>query len=341
MIRSRPYLYDKSVKSYKDATMKENAWTEIANVLDTTVTECQNRWTRLRQCFSKERQLQEQETRSGAGKPMRQKWILFESLAFLGRHITHRRSFSNVNCAKPSGPSGISEMALKTQHSRVLQDKHEMTANNNLNTPPSTSGQQSLHTLLKIQHSRILQDKHEMTANNNLNTPLSTSGQQSLYTLPSKEVCNTLPKSVYENQSISNSKLGHDLRPPSPLQSLPPLAVEETSLSSTSSSISRQTPASETEETNVVSPPSSCFSGNMQRTFKKQKINPVEIAFHQMNNTLSNIAEVCSRKKPVNDNDPDVVIGKLVTAELQTATEPYKSELKRKFMELLYFSKTM
>ncbi|XP_024868957.1 uncharacterized protein LOC112452788 [Temnothorax curvispinosus] len=285
--------------------MKENAWTEIANVLDTTVTECQNRWTRLRQRFSKERQLQEQETRSGAGKPMRQKWILFESLAFLGRHITHRRSFSNVNCAKPSGPSGISEVALKTQHSRVLQDKHEM------------------------------------TANNNLNTPLSTSGQQSLYTLPSKEVCNTLPKSVYENQSISNSKLGHDLRPPSPLQSLPPLAVEETSLSSTSSSISRQTPASETEETNVVSPPSSCFSGNMQRTFKKQKINPVEIAFHQMNNTLSNIAEMCSRKKPVNDNDPDVVIGKLVTAELQTATEPYKSELKRKFMELLYFSKTM
>ncbi|TGZ45697.1 hypothetical protein DBV15_11814 [Temnothorax longispinosus] len=60
------------------------------------------------------------------------------------------------------------------------------------------------------------------------------------------------------------------------------------------------------EEPNVVSPPSSCFSGNMQRTFKKQRINPVEIAFHQMNNTLSNIAEMCSRKKPVNDNDPDV-----------------------------------
>ncbi|TGZ45694.1 Transcription factor Adf-1 [Temnothorax longispinosus] len=126
MIRSRPYLYDKSVKSYKDATMKENAWTEIANVLNTTVTECQNRWTRLRQRFSKERQLRKQETRSRAGKPMRQKWILFESLAFFGRH-------------------------------------------NSQKTPLSTSGQQSLHTLLKTQHSRIPQDNHEMTANNNLN----------------------------------------------------------------------------------------------------------------------------------------------------------------------------
>lgn len=107
---------------------------------------------------------------------------------------------------------------------------------------------------------------------------------------------------------------------------------------STSSSASCL-PVSETEESNIVSP-SSCFSKNQQRTFKKRKIDPVETAFHQMNSTLSIMAaEVCSRKIPMDDNDPDVLIGKLVTAELQVAKEPHKSELKQKFMELIYFSK--
>lgn len=68
----------------------------------------------------------------------------------------------------------------------------------------------------------------------------------------------------------------------------------------------------------------------------------METAFHQMNNTLSTmVTQVCSQKKPVNANDPDVLIGNLVTAELKIATEPQKSELKRKFMELLYSPKSM
>lgn len=88
----------------------------------------------------------------------------------------------------------------------------------------------------------------------------------------------------------------------------------------------------------MINPPVSCFSENQQKTSKKRRIDPVETAFHQMNSTLSTMAgEMCSRRKPANDNDPDVLIGKLVTAELQMATEEHKRELKRKFIELLYF----
>lgn len=36
MVRSRPYLYDKTVHNYKDTQIKENAWTEIATVLNIT-----------------------------------------------------------------------------------------------------------------------------------------------------------------------------------------------------------------------------------------------------------------------------------------------------------------
>lgn len=55
------------------------------------VSDCQKRWTRLRQRYTKERMLREQETRSGAGKPTRSKWFLFENLNFLGKHMIHRK----------------------------------------------------------------------------------------------------------------------------------------------------------------------------------------------------------------------------------------------------------
>ncbi|KYN22665.1 hypothetical protein ALC57_04926 [Trachymyrmex cornetzi] len=91
--------------------------------------ECKNRWLRLHQRFSKERQLREQETRSGAKKLTRQKWMLFDSLTFLERHITQRRSFSNVNFIKLSGSSGVSETSLKTQRSMIPQEDHEIFTN--------------------------------------------------------------------------------------------------------------------------------------------------------------------------------------------------------------------
>ena len=52
---------------------------------------CQARWTCLCQCFSKEKQLWENETRNGTGKPTRQKWILFDNLKFLKKIVTPRR----------------------------------------------------------------------------------------------------------------------------------------------------------------------------------------------------------------------------------------------------------
>jgi len=55
------------------------------------VSDCQTRWTRLRQRCNKERILREQETRSGAEKPTRSKWFLFENLNFLGKHMVHRK----------------------------------------------------------------------------------------------------------------------------------------------------------------------------------------------------------------------------------------------------------
>lgn len=58
------------------------------------VSDCQTRWLRLRQRFSKERQQQELETRSGAGRPTRKNWLLYDQLSFLGQFVFQRKYVS-------------------------------------------------------------------------------------------------------------------------------------------------------------------------------------------------------------------------------------------------------
>lgn len=36
LVRSRPYLYDKTYREYKDMNIKENAWKEMAGILNIT-----------------------------------------------------------------------------------------------------------------------------------------------------------------------------------------------------------------------------------------------------------------------------------------------------------------
>lgn len=79
--------------------------------------------------------------------------------------------------------------------------------------------------------------------------------------------------------------------------------------------------------------PSSCYSGGT-RTIKKSKAKPVEDAFCRLNTTLGTIvSHVTARASP---NDPDIIIGQLVTAELKKLEEPKKSQVKQKIFELLY-----
>lgn len=91
-------------------------------------------------------------------------------------------------------------------------------------------------------------------------------------------------------------------------------------------------------DSEILSPPSTCYINN-NKSLKKRKIEPIESAFSQINTTLSTMAtQILSKNKSSNNDDSDDLIGKLVTAELKKASEPKKSILKKKFMEILYFS---
>ncbi|XP_011637956.1 transcription factor Adf-1-like [Pogonomyrmex barbatus] len=92
LVRGYPYVYNKSPPNFKDSLMKENSWEEIAKILLDTATECQNRWIRLRERFSKERREIEAELKNGSGVANRQGFILYESMKkFLNSHVQRRK----------------------------------------------------------------------------------------------------------------------------------------------------------------------------------------------------------------------------------------------------------
>lgn len=125
------------------------------------------------------------------------------------------------------------------------------------------------------------------------------------------------------------------LTPPPSHHSIAALSPQRTIASpshrSTTSSFQQSMPSD--SDSDVLSPPSTCFINNQKS--KKRKIEPIENAFSQINTTLSTMAtQILSKKNPILDDDPDVLIGKLVTAELKKTLEPRKNILKKKFMEM-------
>lgn len=56
-----------------------------------TATECQNRWIRFRERFSKERREIEAEFKSGSEALSRQGFIFYKNMNFLSNHIQRRR----------------------------------------------------------------------------------------------------------------------------------------------------------------------------------------------------------------------------------------------------------
>lgn len=58
-----------------------------------TAAECQNRWLRLRERFTKEKRLEEKERRNESTSeiPKRRPWHLFPNMSFLSTHIRKRR----------------------------------------------------------------------------------------------------------------------------------------------------------------------------------------------------------------------------------------------------------
>ncbi|KYN00641.1 Transcription factor Adf-1 [Cyphomyrmex costatus] len=91
LVQSHPYLYNKQLSDFKDSLKKENAWTEIAKILNMKVDECHTRWTRLRERYSREKKQRQEETTTGSEVSKRKAFEFFDNMQFLDPFVKKRR----------------------------------------------------------------------------------------------------------------------------------------------------------------------------------------------------------------------------------------------------------
>ncbi|XP_011684318.1 PREDICTED: transcription factor Adf-1-like, partial [Wasmannia auropunctata] len=96
LVQSHPYLYNKELSDFKDALKKENAWIEIAKILNMKMGECQTRWTRLRERYTREKKQKQEESTTGSGASRRKTFEFFDNMKFLEPFIKKRRTMTNI-----------------------------------------------------------------------------------------------------------------------------------------------------------------------------------------------------------------------------------------------------
>ncbi|KAK7085940.1 hypothetical protein SK128_002389 [Halocaridina rubra] len=107
LVRKCPILYDTSDRRYRDREFVAGLWREIAAILNTTDTECKEKWHYLRSNFMKERRrMQEKPSEQGFFK----RWAYYDEMEFLVPYITPRKSSSDFHDIFEDKPSVEAEV---------------------------------------------------------------------------------------------------------------------------------------------------------------------------------------------------------------------------------------
>ncbi|XP_050677817.1 uncharacterized protein LOC126978696 [Leptidea sinapis] len=115
-------LFDITKPSYSDRIMKDNAWEEISKCLGISVTQCQDRWKKLRDNFRKA--YYNRKGKSGDGATT-SKLIKFEKeLSFIIPFFRNRNQISNVTLSSDDSEPGTpipppSTSSKRSDHSEV------------------------------------------------------------------------------------------------------------------------------------------------------------------------------------------------------------------------------
>ncbi|XP_074041519.1 uncharacterized protein [Leptinotarsa decemlineata] len=96
LVAKNPPLFDPQVESYKDVTVRENIWKDIAGKMNRADVDCKRRWKYIRDSYNRFKR--KRKMTSGSAAPAKNsKWELFERLQFLELVSTERASASNVS----------------------------------------------------------------------------------------------------------------------------------------------------------------------------------------------------------------------------------------------------
>ncbi|XP_056449053.1 transcription factor Adf-1-like [Gadus chalcogrammus] len=90
-----PEIFNTTLASYKDRTVKTKAWLKVSEEVGLTEEECRRKWKVLRDAYLRERRRQEAGKRSGSAGPLKT-WKYSAILSFLGPFVTPRETSSNM-----------------------------------------------------------------------------------------------------------------------------------------------------------------------------------------------------------------------------------------------------
>ncbi|XP_034115113.1 uncharacterized protein LOC117575123 isoform X1 [Drosophila albomicans] len=94
--RSRPALYDRNNKRFKDKVYCAQQWMQMSHKLGYEVSTLRERMITLRNRYNIEKRRLENLS-STSGTPMVSQWPLYENLSFLSEHIRSRRSYKMMH----------------------------------------------------------------------------------------------------------------------------------------------------------------------------------------------------------------------------------------------------
>ncbi|XP_047121805.1 transcription factor Adf-1-like [Schistocerca piceifrons] len=95
-VRTHPVIWDSTLEVYRDVTLKEKAWNEIAELLSKDKNSLRNQWRKLRDCHRQA--LNRRRTMTGQAANKIKKWKYEDDMKFVLKTMMHRLSDSNIPC---------------------------------------------------------------------------------------------------------------------------------------------------------------------------------------------------------------------------------------------------
>ncbi|XP_069698200.1 transcription factor Adf-1-like [Periplaneta americana] len=146
-----PCIFDVASPVYKDQTVKDIAWKEIAEFVERSEHDCKKRWRNIKDTYQKRKKKGKGTGASVSSKG--KKWLLEDMLTFLDKEIHKRESISNTQCDDTSSQENdiltiedtATEDAPALSTSQITSDTSTQNVGRTMNSLRPPSKRQRLH----------------------------------------------------------------------------------------------------------------------------------------------------------------------------------------------------
>ncbi|XP_014101525.1 uncharacterized protein [Bactrocera oleae] len=128
-VREKPILYEKSHKNYYNRTKRNEAWQDVSNQTDRSVSECKARWKLLRERFCKQMKRADGFMLIGNGETDENEWEYYKEMIFLKESIVPRRSHREKDLSSSLEEPIINEMFINVN---AITEDESNSSNSNL-----------------------------------------------------------------------------------------------------------------------------------------------------------------------------------------------------------------